>query len=78
MDRLSLLFLSVVITGLATYFGGNAFFDSTHPLATVLKEYQLTMHVRWASFFVLMIISFVPLNLVSNAMDRKRNDQKAQ
>ncbi|NVL49833.1 hypothetical protein F2S72_08785 [Pseudomonas syringae pv. actinidiae] len=52
MDQLSAALLSVVITALATYFGGNLFFDSSLPIAATLKAGLVTWHVRFMFFFI--------------------------
>lgn len=52
MDQLSAVLLSVVITALATYFGGNLFFDSSLPIAATLKAGLVTWHVRFMFFFI--------------------------
>lgn len=62
MDKLTAIFLSLIIAGTATYLGGNAFFESSFPLATKLRAAQLTMHVHWVAFFLIGSISYLALS----------------
>jgi hypothetical protein len=62
MDKITAIILSLIIAGIATYVGGNAFFESSFPLAMKLRTAQLTMQVYWVAFFVIGGLSFLALS----------------
>lgn len=70
MDRFTATIMSVVVAALATYFGGNAFFDSSLPIAVALKNALVTMHVRWVFFFVFAGVCYVVLSWIPPAFHR--------
>ncbi|MCF5374492.1 hypothetical protein [Pseudomonas syringae] len=76
MDQLSAGILSVVITALATYFGGNLFFDSSLPIADALKTALLTMHVRFMFFMMFGVAIYSALRRGTAWMSRSRHNHQ--
>lgn len=64
MDRITSMFLSIIIGALATYLGGTMFFSSGSQLAVALETHLLTRHTYMVFFMASATLTYIVLSWI--------------
>ncbi|KQW19783.1 MULTISPECIES: hypothetical protein [Pseudomonas] len=67
MNRITAMFLSVVIGALATYQGGAIFFRSGSQLAVALETHLLSRHTDTVFFMALVALMYLVLSWIADS-----------